>query len=150
LPSGAIWDQQVAGNRVGVGYRSPRRRDAVLIVDQRAGQKSSAGLADAARRSSGAAGGIVLCQVAVTLTQASGHGNALIGRALYLPAACAADEEHRELVRAPEEVMFAGKPQPVRGQCARSRCYLQPGFGCLRCSHRGCFVWVFLRGGRLT
>ena len=38
-------------------------------------------------------------------------GHALIGRALYLPEACAADEEHRELAGVPEQVMFATKPQ---------------------------------------
>ena len=65
----------------------------------------------AARQYSGTAGGIALCQVAVTLTYASGRGHALIGRALYLPAGCAADEEHRELAGVPEEVMFASKPQ---------------------------------------
>ena len=56
-------------------------------------------------------GGIALCQVTVTLTYATGRGYALIGRALYLPEACAADEEHRELAGIPEEVMFASKPQ---------------------------------------
>ena len=56
-------------------------------------------------------GGIALCQVAVTLTYASGRGHALIGRALYLPEGCAADEEHRELADVPEEVLFATKPQ---------------------------------------
>jgi DDE superfamily endonuclease len=56
-------------------------------------------------------GGIALCQVAVTLTYASGRGHALIGRALYLPEGCAADEEHRELAGVPEEVLFATKPQ---------------------------------------
>jgi SRSO17 transposase len=30
---------------------------------------------------------------------------------LYLPEGCAADEEHRELVGVPEEVMFASKPR---------------------------------------
>jgi SRSO17 transposase len=35
----------------------------------------------------------------------------LIGRALYLPEGCAADEEHRELAGVPDEVMFAIKPQ---------------------------------------
>jgi len=30
---------------------------------------------------------------------------------LYLPGACAADEEHRELAGVPEEVLFASKPQ---------------------------------------
>jgi hypothetical protein len=33
------------------------------------------------------------------------------GRALCLPGACAADEEHRELAGVPEEVTFASKPQ---------------------------------------
>jgi SRSO17 transposase len=56
-------------------------------------------------------GGVALCQVAVTLTYATGRGHALIGRALYLPEACAADEEHRELAGVPEEVLFATKPQ---------------------------------------
>jgi SRSO17 transposase len=67
--------------------------------------------AGAARQYSGTVGGIALCQVAVTLTYATGRGHALIGRALYLPEACAADEEHRELAGVPEEVMFATKPQ---------------------------------------
>ena len=67
--------------------------------------------AGAARQYSGTVGGIALCQVAVTLTYATGRGHALIGRALYLPEGCAADEEHRELAGVPEEVMFATKPQ---------------------------------------
>ncbi len=48
--------------------------------------------------------------MAVTLTYATGRGHALIGRALYLPEGCAA-EEHRELAGVPEEVLFASKPQ---------------------------------------
>ena len=67
--------------------------------------------AGAARQYSGTAGGITLCQVAVTLTFATSRGHALIGRALYLPGACAADEEHRELAGVPGEVMFATKPE---------------------------------------
>jgi SRSO17 transposase len=51
--------------------------------------------------------------VAVTLTYATGRGHALIGRALYLPEPCAADEEHRELAGVPEEVMSTSKPQPA-------------------------------------
>ena len=79
----------------------------MLIVDE----KSSADAVGAARQYSGTAGGIALCQMAVTLTYATGRGHALIGRALYLPEACAADEEHRELAGVPEEVMFASKPE---------------------------------------
>jgi hypothetical protein len=51
--------------------------------------------------------------VAVTLTYAAGRGHALIGRALYLPEGRASDEEHREMVGVPEELMFASKPQLV-------------------------------------
>ena len=85
--------------------------DAVLIVDETADEKSSADAVGAARQYSGTIGGVALCQVAVTLTYATSRGHALIGRALYLPEACAADEEHRELAGVPEEAMFATKPQ---------------------------------------
>jgi DDE superfamily endonuclease len=64
----------------------------------------------AARQYSGTVGDIALCQVAATLTYATGRGHALVGRA-YLPEGCAADEEHRELASVPEEVLFATKPQ---------------------------------------
>jgi SRSO17 transposase len=89
--------------------------DAVLIVDETADEKSSTDAAGAARQYSGTVGGIALCQVAVTLTYATSRGHALIGRALYLPEACAADEEHRELAGVPEEMMFATKPQLAGG-----------------------------------
>jgi SRSO17 transposase len=85
--------------------------DVVLIVDETADEKASDGCAGAARQYSGTVGGIALCQVAVTLTYAAPAGHALIGRALYLPAAWAADEERRELAGVPEEVLFATKPQ---------------------------------------
>src|SRR5207244_5961166 len=85
--------------------------DAVLIVDETADEKSSADAVGAARQYSGTVGGIALCQVAVTLTYATGRGHALIGRALYLPEGCAADEEHRELAGVPDEVLFATRPQ---------------------------------------
>ena len=85
--------------------------DAVLIVDETADEKSSADCAGAARQYSGTAGGIALCQVAVTLTYAAPAGHALIGRSLYLPADWAADEERRELAGVPGEITFATKPQ---------------------------------------
>jgi len=85
--------------------------DAVLIVDETADEKSSADCAGAARQYSGTAGGIALCQVAVTLTYAAPAGHALIGRSLYLPADWAADEERRELAGVPGEITLATKPQ---------------------------------------
>ena len=97
--------------------------DVVLIVDETADEKSSSDCAGAARQYSGTVGGIAMCQVAVTLTCATPAGHALIGRALYLPADWAADEERRELAGVPDEVMFATKPQLAGGllQHARDR-----------------------------
>src|SRR5205807_5868755 len=94
--------------------------DAVLIVDETADEKSSADAAGAARQYSGTVGGIALCQVAVTLTYATSRGHALIGRALYLPEACAGGEEHRELAGVPAEVLFATKPQLADGLLERA------------------------------
>jgi SRSO17 transposase len=85
--------------------------DVVLIVDETADAKSSADCAGAARQYSGTLGGIALCQVAVTLTCATPAGHALIGRALYLPADWAADDERRELAGIPGEATFATKPE---------------------------------------
>jgi SRSO17 transposase len=94
--------------------------DAVLIVDETADEKSSTDCVAAARQYSGTAGGVALCQVAVTLTYATSRGHALIGRALYLPGGCAADEEHRELAGIPEELLFTTKPQLAEGLLDRA------------------------------
>jgi SRSO17 transposase len=112
LLSRAVWDDQQAldiASAWAAGHLDDG--DGVLIVDETADEKSSAGAVGAARQYSGTVGGIALCQVAVTLTYATSRGHALVGRALYLPEGCAADEEHRELAGVPEEVMFATKPQ---------------------------------------
>jgi SRSO17 transposase len=112
LLSRAVWDDQRVTDIAAawaVSYLDDA--DAVLIVDETADEKSSADCVGAARQYSGTVGGIALCQVAVTLTYATGRGHALIGRALYLPEGRAADEEHRELAGVPEEVLFATKPQ---------------------------------------
>jgi SRSO17 transposase len=112
LLSRAVWDDQDVVD-IASAWAADHLDDgdAVLIVDETADEKSSADAAGAARQYSGTVGGIALCQVAVTLTYATGRGHALIGRALYLPEACAADEEHRELAGVPEEVLCATKPQ---------------------------------------
>ncbi len=104
-------DQQVLdiASAWAVGHRDDG--DAVLIVDETADEKSSAECAGTARQYSGTAGGVALCQVAVMLAFAASRGHALIGRALYLPEGCAADEEHRELAGVPGEVLVAAKPQ---------------------------------------
>jgi SRSO17 transposase len=93
------------------GEQADNSGDAILIVDETSDEKSSADCVGAARQYCGATGSVALCQVAVTLTYAVPAGHALIGRALYLPADWAADEERRELAGVPDEVMFATKPE---------------------------------------
>ena len=111
LLSRAVWDdQQVADIAAAWAAGHLDDGDAVLIVDETADEKSSADAVGAARQYSGTVGGVALCQVAVTLTYATGRGHALIGRALYLPDACAADEEHREPAGIPGE---ASRLSPV-------------------------------------
>jgi SRSO17 transposase len=116
LLSRAVWDdQRVLDIASAWAVSHLQDGDGVLIVDETADEKSSTDAAGAARQYSGTVGGIALCQVAVTLTYAASRGHALIGRALYLPEARAADEEHRELAGIPEEVLFATKPQLADG-----------------------------------
>jgi SRSO17 transposase len=109
-------DQQIPGTTADWAARHLARdqddgSDAVLIVDETADAKSSADCAGSARQYSGTLGGIAMCQAGVTLIYAAPAGHALIGRALYLPADWAADEERRELAGVPDEVMFATKPE---------------------------------------
>src|SRR5215468_353433 len=121
LLSRAVWDdQQVLDIASAWAAGHLDDGDGVLIVDETADEKSSADAAGAARQHSGTVGGIALCQVAVTLTYATGRGHTLIDRALYLPEGCAADEEHRKLAGVPEEVMFATKPQLAGGLLDRA------------------------------
>jgi SRSO17 transposase len=121
LLSRAVWDDQHVVDTAAVWAVSHLDDgDVVLIVDETADEKSSADCVGAARQYSGTVGGVALCQVAVTLTYATGRGHALIGRALYLPEGCAADEEHRELAGIPEQVLFATKPQLAGGLLDRA------------------------------
>jgi SRSO17 transposase len=130
LLSRAVWDdQQVLDLAAAWAAGHLDDGDAVLIVDETADEKSSADCAGSARQYSGTIGGIALCQVAVTLTYATRRGHALVGRALYLPEGCAADEEHRELAGVPEEVLFATKPQLAGGLLDRAhRLGIRAGF----------------------
>ena len=124
LLSRAVWDeQQVLDTAAAWAASHLGDQDAVLIVDETADEKSSADAVGAARQYSGTVGGIALCQVAVTLTLAASRGHALIGRALYLPGTCAADEEHRELAGVPEQVMSgqAGAGRGLAGPRAPAR-----------------------------
>src|SRR6185436_12453078 len=52
---------------------------------------------------------------------ASRHGQALIDRALYLPAAWAKDEDRRRAARIPTEVVFTTKPKLGLAMLERAR-----------------------------
>ena len=111
LLSRAVWDDEQAldiASAWAAGHLDDG--DGVLIVDETADEKSSVSAVGAARQYSGTVGGVALCQVAVTLTYATGRGHALIGRALYLPEGCAADEEHRELASVPKRCCSPPSP----------------------------------------
>jgi SRSO17 transposase len=58
------------------------------------------------RQYSGTAGRIETCQIGVFLGYASRHGQALIDRALDLPADWVKDEERRREARIPAEIAF--------------------------------------------
>src|SRR3954451_25410569 len=62
---------------------------------------------------SGTAGRIETCQIGVFLGYASRHGQALIDRARYLPAAWVKDEDRRREARTAAEIAFP--PQPKLG-----------------------------------
>ena len=74
LLSRAVWDDQhLAG--IASAWAAGHLDDgyAVLILDETADEKSSADCVGAARQYSGTAGGVALCQVAVTLTYLNAH-----------------------------------------------------------------------------
>src|SRR5512134_585591 len=69
---------------------------AVLVLDETGFVKKGVKSAGVQRQYSGTAGRIENCQIGVFLAYASGHGRALIERALYLPESWAGDAERRE------------------------------------------------------
>lgn len=73
------------------------------------------------RQYSGTAGRIETCQIGVFLGYASRHGQALIDRALYLPAAWVKDEDRRREARIAAEIAFATKPKLGLAMLERAR-----------------------------
>jgi SRSO17 transposase len=73
------------------------------------------------RQYSGTAGRIETCQIGVFLGYASRHGQALIDRALYLPADWVKDEDRRREARIPAEIAFATKPKLGLAMLERAR-----------------------------
>ncbi len=83
----------------------------VLIIDETGFLKKGTKSVGVQRQYSGTAGRIENCQIGVFLAYASGHGQAFIDRALYLPQGWAHDPERRREAGVPEAIAFATKPQ---------------------------------------
>jgi SRSO17 transposase len=83
---------------------------AVLVLDETGFLKKGTKSVGVQRQYAGTAGRIENCQVGVFLGYASGHGHALIDRALYLPESWAHDMARRRVAGVPEEAAFATCP----------------------------------------
>ena len=95
--------------------------DGVAVLDETGFLKKGTKSAGVQRQYSGTAGRIENCQIGVFLGYASRHGQALIDRALYLPAAWAKDEDRRRAARIPTEVVFTTKPKLGLAMLERAR-----------------------------
>src|SRR3954465_11542297 len=95
--------------------------DGVAILDETGFLKKGTKSAGVQRQYSGTAGRIENCQIGVFLGYASRHGQALIDRALYLPADWAKDEDRRREAHIPAEIAFATKPKLGLAMLERAR-----------------------------
>lgn len=94
--------------------------DAVLVVDETGFVKKGTKSCGVQRQYSGTAGRIENCQIGVFLGYASGHGHALIDRALYLPERWVAEEARCAAAGVPAGTAFATKPQLARAMLERA------------------------------
>jgi SRSO17 transposase len=85
--------------------------DAVLVLDETGFLKKGDKSAGVQRQYSGTAGRIENCQVGVFLGYASRHGQALIDRALYLPARWTGDPARCAAARIPQGLTLTTKPK---------------------------------------
>ena len=95
--------------------------DSVAVLDETGFLKKGTKSAGVQRQYSGTAGRIENCQIGVFLGYASHHGQALIDRALYLPADWAKDEDRRREARIPADIAFTTKPKLGLAMLERAR-----------------------------
>ena len=95
--------------------------DGVAVLDETGFLKKGTKSAGVQRQYSGTAGRIENCQIGVFLGYAGRHGQALIDRALYLPADWAKDEQRRREARIPGDVVFTTKPKLGLAMLERAR-----------------------------
>jgi SRSO17 transposase len=92
----------------------------VLALDETGFVKKGDKSCGVQRQYSGTAGRIENCQIGVFLGYASGYGQALIDRALYLPHSWAADPARRAAAGVLPAVAFATKPKLGRAMLERA------------------------------
>ena len=92
----------------------------VLVLDETGFLKKGEHSAGVARQYSGTAGKVENCQIGVFLGYASGLGQVLLDRELYLPAAWTQDRERCRQAGIPEDRGFATKPQRACQLLARA------------------------------
>ncbi|MFF4828065.1 IS701 family transposase [Streptomyces sp. NPDC001312] len=83
----------------------------VLVVDETGFAKRGTASAGVARQYSGALGGVFPCQVGVMAAWATGAGQALIDRELYLPKEWTGDPARCRAAHVPEDRGFVTKPR---------------------------------------
>jgi SRSO17 transposase len=84
--------------------------DAIGVIDETGFLKKGTHSAGVARQYSGTAGRIENCQMGVFLAYASRHGQTLLDRELYLPAAWTSERKRCDRAGIPEDRVFATKP----------------------------------------
>src|SRR6266542_667160 len=94
--------------------------DAVGVLDETGFLKKGIHSAGVARQYSGTAGRVENCQIGVFLAYASGHGQTLLDRELYLPAAWTSDRERCRRAGIPDARAFATKPTLARQMLERT------------------------------
>jgi len=94
--------------------------DAVGVIDESGFLKKGRHSAGVARQYSGTAGRVENCQIGVFLAYASGQGQTLLDRELYVPKEWTEDRERCRQAGIPDERAFATKPALARQMLSRT------------------------------
>jgi SRSO17 transposase len=99
----------------------------VLVVDETGFGKKGAASAGVARQFSGTMGGVFPCQIGVMAAWATGAGQALIDRELYLPRGWTQDRRRCRAAHIGDEVVFATKTRLAEQMITRALVDLPEG-----------------------
>ncbi len=95
-------------------------KDAIGVIDETGFLKKGIHSAGVARQYSGTAGRVENCQIGVFLAYASGQGQTLLDRELYLPKEWTEDRERCRQAGIPDDRAFATKPALARQMLSRT------------------------------